>query len=98
MVLKFGVGLSSLVQIANFTSGTGPTQQTVQTPEISNLIDQSTVALKAGQLLVITGLSRIVTNDDTRRLTEDAPLAAGGSRKLGRQREDFVIFVRPTIL
>ncbi|ARN20921.1 hypothetical protein A4W93_14005 [Piscinibacter gummiphilus] len=98
VVLKFGVGLSSLVQIANFTSGTGPTQQTVQTPEISNLIDQSTVALKAGQLLVITGLSRIVTNDDTRRLTEDAPLAAGGSRKLGRQREDFVIFVRPTIL
>lgn len=98
VVLKFGVGLSSLVQIANFTSGTGATQQTVQTPEISNLIDQSTVALKAGQLLVITGLSRIVTNDDTRRLTEDAPLAAGGSRKLGRQREDFVIFVRPTIL
>jgi len=98
VVLKFGVGLSSLVQIANFTSGTGLTQQTVQTPEISNLIDQSTVALKAGQLLVITGLSRIVTNDDTRRLTEDAPLAAGGSRKLARQREDFVIFVRPTIL
>lgn len=98
IVLKFGVGLSSLVQIANFTSGTGTTQQTVQTPEISNLIDQSTVALKAGQLLVITGLSRIVSSDDTRRLAEDAPLAAGGSRTLVRQREDFVIFVRPTIL
>jgi type IVB pilus formation R64 PilN family outer membrane protein len=98
VVLKFGVGLSSLVQIANFTSGSGVTQQTVQTPEISNLIDQSTVALKAGQLLVITGLSRIVTLDDTRTLTEGAPLLAGGSRKLARQREDFVIFVRPTIL
>ena len=98
VVLKFGVGLSSLVQIANFTSGSGPTQQTIQTPEISNLIDQSTVALKAGQLLVITGLSRIVTIDDTRTLTEGAPLLAGGSRKLLRQREDFVIFVRPTIL
>ncbi len=98
VVLKFGVGLSSLVQIANFTSGSGTTQQTIQTPEISNLIDQSTVALKAGQLLVITGLSRIVAIDDTRTLTEDAPLLAGGSRKLLRQREDFVIFVRPTIL
>lgn len=98
VVLKFGVGLSSLIQIANFTSGQGPTQQTVQTPEISNLIDQSTVALRAGQLLVITGLSRIVTQDDTRRLAEDVPLLAGGSRKLVRQREDFVIFVRPTIL
>jgi type IVB pilus formation R64 PilN family outer membrane protein len=98
VVLKFGVGLSSLVQIANFKSGSGLTEQTVQTPEISNLIDQSTVALKAGQLLVITGLSRIVTYDDTRTLTEDSPLIAGGSRKLLRQREDFVIFVRPTIL
>jgi len=98
VVLKFGVGLSSLVQIANFTSGSGVTQQTVQIPEISNLIDQSTVALKAGQLLVITGLSRIVTVDDSRTLAEGAPLLAGGSRKLARQREDFVIFVRPTLL
>lgn len=98
VVLKFGVGLSSLIQIADFTSGSGATQQTVQTPEISNLIDQSTVALRAGQLLVITGLSRIVTNDDSRTLTEGAPWLAGGSKKLSRQREDFVIFVRPTIL
>lgn len=98
IVLKFGVGLSSLVQIATFTSGTGTTEQRVQTPEISNLIDQSTVALKAGQLLVITGLSRIVTTDDTRRLGEDVPLLAGGSKSQSRQREDFVIFVRPTIL
>lgn len=98
IVLKFGVGLSSLVQLATFTSGKGETEQTVQTPEISNLIDQSTVALKAGQLLVITGLSRIVTSDDKRTLAEEAPLLTGGSRKLIRQREDFVIFVRPTIL
>jgi type IVB pilus formation R64 PilN family outer membrane protein len=99
VVLKFGLGLSSLVQIANFTSGEGTqAKQTVQTPEVSNLIDQSTVALKAGQLLVITGLSRIVTIDDTRTLSEGAPVGLGGSRKLVRQREDYVIFVRPTIL
>jgi type IVB pilus formation R64 PilN family outer membrane protein len=99
VVLKFGLGLSSLVQIANFTSGEGTqNKQTVQTPEISNLIDQSTVALKAGQLLVITGLSRIITIDDTRTLSEDLPVLAGGSKRMTRQREDFVIFVRPTIL
>lgn len=98
VVLKFGIGLSSLVQLANFDSGSGVTAQRVQTPEISSLIDQATVALKAGQLLVITGLSRVVTSDDTRKLGEDAPWLAGGSRKMLRQREDFVIFVRPTIL
>jgi type IVB pilus formation R64 PilN family outer membrane protein len=99
IVLKFGLGLSSLIKMADFTSGEGTqNKQTVQTPEISNLIDQSTVALKAGQLLVITGLSRIVTVDDTRTLTEEASVLAGGSKKLLRQREDFVIFVRPSIL
>ena len=98
VVLKFGIGLSSLVNLVNFTSGTGSTQQTVQTPETTAVNDQSTVALKAGQILVITGLSRTVSSDDRRALTDDAPIVLGGSRTQSRMREDFVIFVRPTIL
>lgn len=94
VVLKFGIGLSSLVGLPSFVSA----GQTIQTPEITNIIDQSTIAMKAGQILVITGLSRIVTLDDQRTLGEDAPIGIGGSKKLGRQREDFIIFVRPTIL
>src|ERR1700761_6165100 len=98
VVLKFGIGLSSLVDLENFTSGTGTSQQTVQTPETTAINDQSTVALKAGQILVITGLSRLVANDDRRTLTEGAPIGLGGSKTQSRMREDFVIFVRPTIL
>jgi type II secretory pathway component GspD/PulD (secretin) len=98
VLLKFGIGLSSLVNLVNFTSGTGTSQQTVQTPETSAINDQATVALKAGQILVITGLSRLVSSDDRRALTDDAPIGLGGSRTQSRQREDFVIFVRPTIL
>jgi type IVB pilus formation R64 PilN family outer membrane protein len=98
VVLKFGIGLSSLVNLVNFTSGTGTSQQTVQTPETSAINDQSTVALKAGQILVITGLSRTVSSDDRRTLTDDAPIGLGGSKTQSRLREDFVIFVRPTIL
>ena len=98
VVLKFGIGLSSLVNLVNFTSGTGSTQQTVQTPETTAINDQSTVALKAGQILVITGLSRTVSSDDRRTLTDDAPVGLGGSKTQSRMREDFVIFVRPTIL
>jgi type IVB pilus formation R64 PilN family outer membrane protein len=98
IVLKFGLGLSSLTSLVNFTSGSGLTQQTVQTPETTALNDQATVALKAGQILVITGLSRLVANDDRRTLSEDAPVGLGGSRAQSRMREDFVIFVRPTIL
>jgi len=98
VLLKFGVGLSSLVNLANFTSGTGSAQQTVQTPETTAINDQATVALKAGQILVITGLSRIVSGDDRRTLTEGAPIGLGGSKTQNRMREEFVILVRPTIL
>lgn len=94
VVLKFGIGLSSLVALPSF----GPEGQEVQIPEITNIVDQSTIALKTGQVLVITGLSRIVTSDDKRTLSENASVMAGGSKKLLRQREDFIIFVRPTIL
>ena len=98
VVLKFGIGLSSLVNLVNFTSGTGSAQQTVQTPETTAINDQSTVALKAGQILVITGLSRHVASDDRRTLTDGAPIGLGGSKTQSRLREEFVIFVRPTIL
>ncbi len=98
VLLKFGIGLSSLVNLVNFTSGTGAAQQTVQTPETTAINDQATVALKAGQILVITGLSRSVSSDDRRTLTDDAPIGLGGSKTQSRMREEFVIFVRPTIL
>ena len=98
VVLKFGIGLSSLVNLVNFSSGTGTSQQTVQTPETTAINDQSTVALKAGQILVITGLSRLVSSDDRRTLTDGAPIGLGGSKTQSRLREEFVIFVRPTIL
>jgi len=98
VLLKFGIGLSSLVSLVNFTSGTGTAQQTVQTPETTAINDQATVALKAGQILVITGLSRLVSTDDRRSLGETAPVGLGGSKTQSRLREEFVIFVRPTIL
>lgn len=98
VLLKFGIGLSSLVQIANFTSGSGSSQQTVQTPETTSVIDQAAVVLKAGQVLAITGLSRVVATERRRSLSEDSPIGLGGSRGVERVREDFVIFVRPTLL
>lgn len=94
VVLKFGIGLSSLVDLPTFTSA----GQTIQTPEVNNIIDQSTVVLKSGQVLAITGLSRIIASDDENKLTEDSPIGVGGSKKLARQREDFIIFVRSTLL
>lgn len=98
VLLKFGLGLSSLVELANFTSGSGSSQQTVQTPETTSYIDQTVVLLNPGQVLAITGLSRLVSTQRRRALSEDAPIGLGGSRSLERVREDFVIFVRTTLM
>lgn len=98
VLLKFGLGLSSLVELANFTSGSGSSQQTVQTPETTSYIDQTVVLLNPGQVLAITGLSRVVSTQRRRALTEEAPIWLGGSRTLERVREDFVIFVRTTLM
>lgn len=98
ITLKFGIGLSSLVNLASFSSGAGSTLQTVQTPETSAILDQSEVTLQPGQVLAITGLSRVVSSESTRSLSDGLPLAAGGSRKLERIREDFVVLVRPSLL
>jgi type IVB pilus formation R64 PilN family outer membrane protein len=98
VLLKFGLGLSSLVELANFTSGSGSSQQTVQTPETTSYIDQTVVLLNPGQVLAITGLSRLVSTQRRRALTEEASIGLGGSRNLERVREDFVIFVRTTLM
>ncbi|TXI24171.1 MAG: hypothetical protein E6Q67_02845 [Roseateles sp.] len=96
ILVKFSIGLSNLVSMTNFTSGTGSSQQTVQTPETNSIIKQQEQVLKAGQVVAITGLSRYTSSNKRQTLTEDSPLLLGGSRVQSRQREDFVIFMRAT--
>jgi type IVB pilus formation R64 PilN family outer membrane protein len=98
VMLKFGVSLTSLLGLFDVSTGSGSTLQKVQTPEISGTDDQSTVILRAGETMVLTGLSRIKSNSDNRSLAEGAPVGLGGSTKGTHTREDFVIFVRPVIL
>lgn len=98
ILLKFGIGLTDLIGLFDVTTGQGASSQKVQTPEVSGTTDQSTVPLRQGEILVLTGMSRIRSNTDRRTLTESAPVGVGGSTKSSRTREDFIIFVRPTLL
>jgi type IVB pilus formation R64 PilN family outer membrane protein len=98
VLLKFGVSLSDLLGLFDVTSGTGTTMQKVQTPKVSAVNDQYSVALQPGQVMAITGLSRLVTTTDQRTLSESAPIGLGGSKRVNMLREHFVIFVRPIIL
>lgn len=98
VLLKFGVSLSDLVNLFDVTVGSGNSAQKVQTPEISAVSDQYTVALKSGEVMVLAGFSRLVANTDQRTLAESVSVGLGGSRKSSMKREHFVILVRPVIL
>jgi type IVB pilus formation R64 PilN family outer membrane protein len=98
IMLKFGISLTNLLGLFDVTAGAGATLQKVQTPEVSGTDDQSTVLLKAGQVMMLTGLSRNKASTDGRSLAEGMPNGIGGSSAARVTREDFVIFIRPVIL
>lgn len=98
VMVKMNINLSELLGLFEVTAGQGATLQRVQTPNTSAISDQYTVALKPGEVMAITGLSREVSGRNERRLAEGAPLLAGGSKALNTQRENFIVFVRAVIL
>lgn len=98
VLLKFGISLSDLLGLFDVSVGTGLTAQKVQAPRVQAVSDQYTIKLDPGQVMAITGLSRIVTTTDRRTLSEQTPLVFGGSKKTDYMREHFIIFVRPVIL
>ncbi len=98
VLLKFAISLTDLISLFDVTTGTGATLQRVQTPEVAGVDDQATVRLRAGEAMVLTGLTRIRTNADQRELAEGTGVGLGGSKKQTYTREDFLIFVRAVAL
>ena len=99
VVLKFGIGLSSLVSLVNFTSGTG-----------SVAADGADARDDGDQRPVHRGAQGRPDPGDhgpeprwspattAARSPTTRPIGLGGSKTQSRLREEFVIFVRPTIL
>lgn len=98
VLLKFGISLSDLLGLTDVTSGIGANQQKVQTTKVSSNSEQYSVLIRPGEVMSITGLSRVISTGDQRSLSANAPPLLGGSRKVGVIREHFIIFVRPVIL
>lgn len=95
-ILKFGLGFSDLLGLPTFSAGSGDSATSVQVPRLSLASDQATVKLEGGQVLAITGLSRLIAKDNKRTLSEGASVGAGGSRAISVVREHFLVFVRVT--
>jgi type II secretory pathway component GspD/PulD (secretin) len=94
VALKYSFHLSNLLNIANFTSGTGTSQQTVQVPQTDSVGDSSRVRLAPGEALMITGLSRLLSSTSNARVGDNAPMVFGGSTNNNVSREHFVVVVR----
>lgn len=97
-LVRFNITLSDLLGLYDVSTGSGDTFQRVQTPKVEAITKGSMVNLAPGETAVITGLSRRVSNREENRLTEDAPLLAGGSRRASISTEHLLILVRATPL
>lgn len=98
IMLKMGISLSDLLGLTDQTSGVGINQQKIQTTKVSATNEQANILIRPGEVMSITGLSRLVSTGDQRSLADNVSIFAGGSRKVGVVREHFIIFVRPVVL
>lgn len=98
IMLRLGMSLSDLLGLTDQTSGVGVNQQKVQTTKVSSNTEQYDVLVKPGEIMSITGLSRLVASGDQRSLSESMPIGFGGSRKVGMVRQHFIVFVRTVVL
>lgn len=94
IILKFGISMTELLGLFDVTTGNGDTFQKVQTPVTTGNDDQTTIRLRPGEAMVVSGLSRNLSKDQARRLADGAPMLFGGSNTMSNQREDFIIVVR----
>lgn len=98
ILLKFGMSLSDLLGLFDVSVGSGAQAQKIQAPRVTAVNAQFPVALRPGEAVAVTGLSRMVASTESRRLAEGAPQALGGSSKAAYKREHFIVFIRTVIL
>jgi type IVB pilus formation R64 PilN family outer membrane protein len=98
ILLKFGMSMSDLLGLFDVSVGSGAQQQKVQAPQLTAINAQFPVALRPGEVVAVTGLSRLVAKKNGRRLVEGAPLITGGSDTAEYMREHFIVFIRPVLM
>lgn len=96
--MRYGISMTNLVALTETTAGQGSTISRVKNPETSGGEDQSTVLLKPGQVMILTGMARYKAKKDSRRFSEGWSLLTGGSSVQELEREESMIVVRAVLL
>lgn len=97
VLLQFDVDMSELTRLNTVTSGSGASQQSIQTPEVSSMRFLQRAALRPGETLVLAGFERETNQYDKRGLTENAKSMIDGSIAGKGKREAMVIMITPVI-
>ena len=96
VLLQFSIDLSELQKIGSVSTGSGATQQMIQTPDVNGVQFVQRVALRAGSTLVLTGYERDRYDYDQNGLTSTVGL--GGSIVGNKKKESIVIMITPVIV
>lgn len=98
ILLQFGLDISDLKRIVQKSVGSGATQQSIESPELTTTQFIQRVTMKPGDTLVLSGFERGTDSYDKRGLTKDAPVGAGGSYSGKGGKEATVILVTPVLI
>jgi hypothetical protein len=95
VLLQCGVSISSLKDIASFTSGSGQAQQTIQQPNVSSFVTQQRMSVRSGDTVVLSGFETASTDSKQSDVVRDV---VPGSRSSARARTTLVLMITPRIL
>ncbi|CAM2158549.1 Protein PilN (plasmid) [Pararobbsia alpina] len=96
--LTMGFDSSQLNDLAEFNSGSGANQQTVQEPDITgNGIGGTLVPMHNGETVIVTGFDQTSNQYDKRTLGAKLPVWAGGSETANHTRTFTLVLMTASI-
>ena len=93
IMLNVTLDQSTLQSLKTFSSGSGPTMQSVQLPEKDREGSQQQVPIRNGQTIVLTGFDTQTNQYDKRTLGDNIPVFAGGSLRASKTRTTTIVLV-----
>lgn len=95
VLMQCGVSISSLKDLASFSSGTGLAQQTVQQPNVSSFQTLQRMAVRSGDTIVLSGFETEATESRQNDLKRDV---VPGTRTSRRGKSTLVVLITPRLL
>jgi hypothetical protein len=95
VLLQFGVSISSLKELATFSSGTGLAQQTLQQPNVNTFQTLQRMAVRSGDTIVLSGFETEMADFKQNDIKRDV---LPGSRASNREKTTLVVLITPRLL